>query len=101
MDFEAAPRDFALEIPALRGRGPSPFPRRFDDLLEDARGMGRAHRGREFESAKGQPEIFAQAPRLEISPGDPFGFKHRIESNRSVALRGTNPDHYFGGGGIT
>ena len=44
IDFEAAARDFALEISALGGGRPSPLPRRLDDLLEDAGGMRGAHR---------------------------------------------------------
>ena len=78
MDFKAAAHHLALEISALCGRGPSPLPRRLDYLLEDARGMRRTHRGREFELAKWRPEKFAQPASFEINPGNVFG-SNRME----------------------
>jgi hypothetical protein len=39
--------------------------------------MRGGHRRRELEFAKRRPNKIAQPFRLEISPGDPFCFKHR------------------------
>jgi hypothetical protein len=76
MNFEAAARNPALKISPLRGCRPSPLPGRFDDLLEHAGGMSRAHGRRKFEFTKWRPKKLDQSIGFEIRPGDPFGVKH-------------------------
>ena len=75
-NLEAAAYNPALKISPLRGSRPSPLPGRFDDLLENAGGMRRAHGRREFEFTKWRPKKLDQLIRFEIRPGDPLRFKH-------------------------
>ena len=75
-NFEAPACDPALKISPLGGSRPSPLPGRFDDLLEKAGCMRRAHGRREFEFTKWRPKKLDQLIRFEIRAGDPFGFKH-------------------------
>ncbi len=84
INFEAAACNPALKISPLDGSRPSPLPGRFDDLLENAGGMRRAHGRREFEFTKRRPKKLDQPIRFEIRPGDPFGFKHWASCDATI-----------------
>ena len=74
--FETISLNRALKISVITAKGPSKGLPRFDDLLKNIRGMRWAHWRQEFEFPKWRPKKFDQSIWFEITPGNPFGFKH-------------------------